>query len=80
MTIDKAYNNFTWRLQKLYPKISEQEIRICVLLKISINPQSIATLLLRSRQAMDSARKKLYKVTHNQDGTASMWDDLIKAF
>lgn len=78
--IDKAYNNFTWRLQKLYPKISEQEIRICVLLKISINPQSIATLLLRSRQAMDSARKKLYKVTHNQDGTASMWDDLIKAF
>lgn len=78
--IDKTYNNFTWRLQKLYPKISEQEIRICVLLKISINPQSIATLLLRSRQAMDSARKKLYRVTHNQDGTAAMWDDFIKTF
>lgn len=78
--IDKTYNNFTWRLQKLYPKISEQEIRICVLLKISINPQCIANLLLRSRQAMDSARKKLYKVTHNQDGTASMWDNFIKTF
>lgn len=78
--IDKTYNNFTWRLQKLYPKISEQEIRICVLLKISINPQYIANLLLRSRQTMDSARKKLYKVTHNQHGTAAMWDDFIKAF
>lgn len=78
--IDKTYNNFTWRLQKLYPKISEQEIRICVLLKISINPQYIANLLSRSRQAMDSARKKLYQVTHSQDGTAKMWDDFIKTF
>ena len=78
--LDKTYNNFTWRLQKLYPKISEQEIRICVLLKISINPQYIANLLSRSRQAIDSSRKKLYKSTHNQDGTAKMWDEFIKAF
>lgn len=78
--LDKTYNNFTWRLQKLYPKISEQEIRICVLLKISINPLYIANLLSRSRQAIDSSRKKLYKCTHNQDGTAKMWDEFIKAF
>lgn len=78
--IDKTYNNFTWRLQKLYPKISEQEIRICVLLKISINPQYIANLLSRSRQAIDSSRKKLYRATHNQDGTAKMWDDFIRNF
>lgn len=80
LAIDKTYNNFTWRLQKLYPKISEQEIRICVLLKISIRPQYIANLILRSRQAVDSSRKKLYKVTHNQNGTAAMWDNFIKSF
>lgn len=80
VSINKTYNDFTWRLQKLYPKISEQEIRVCMLLKISVNPQYIANLLSRSRQAIDSSREKLYKVTHNQEGTARMWDEFIREF
>lgn len=78
--IDKTYNNFTWRLQSLYPQISEQEVHLCVLSKISMPPLCIANLLARSKQAISSSRKKLYEVTHNQSGKPNMWDDFIRNF
>lgn len=78
--IDQTYNNFTWRLQSLYPQISEQELRICLLLKISIPPKSIAMLTAHSRQSISSSRKKLYETTHNQEGKPKMWDDFISNF
>lgn len=78
--LDKTYNNFTWRLQMLYPSISEQELHICILLKLSITPMAIANLTLRTKQAVSTARKKLYEKTHNQPGTPSMWDDFIRDF
>lgn len=78
--IDQTYNNFTWRLQSLYPKISEQELRISVLLKISIPPKGIAELTAHSKQSISSSRKKLYEITHNQEGKPNMWDDFIQEF
>lgn len=78
--IDQTYNNFTWRLQSLYPQISEQELRICLLLKISIPPRGIAELTAHSKQSISSSRKKLYEVTHNQAGKPNMWDDFIMNF
>jgi tetratricopeptide (TPR) repeat protein len=79
-TINKTYNNFTERLQILYPSISEHEIRICILLKMSIPPTSIANLTARSKQAITSSRKKLYEKTHNQVGTPDLWDSFIQNF
>ncbi len=78
--INQTYNNFTWRLQSLYPQISEQELRICLLLKISIPPKGIAELTAHSKQSISSSRKKLYEVTHNQNGRPNMWDDFILNF
>lgn len=78
--IDRTYNNFTKRLQILYPGISEHEIHICILLKIAIPPTSIANLTARSKQAITSSRKKLYEKTHNQVGTPDLWDNFIQGF
>ena len=78
--IDQTYDNFSWRLQSLYPSISEQELRICLLLKISIPPTCIAALTAHTKQSISSSRKKLYEVTHNQSGKPSQWDDFIRQF
>lgn len=78
--IDKAYNNFTERLINFYPNISQQEMRISILIKIGISPMGIALLTDRSKQAITSARKSLYKKTHNQEGKAEDWDNFIRQF
>lgn len=78
--INQTYNNFTWRLQSLYPQISEQELRICILLKISIPPKGIAEVTAHSKQSISSSRKKLYEVTHNEVGKPNLWDEFIQKF
>lgn len=78
--LDRTYNNFTERLIEFYPNISTHEIRICMLLKMGIPPISIADLTARSKQAINSSRKKLYERTHNQTGTPDLWDKFIQKF
>lgn len=78
--IDRTYNNFTERLRQFYPNISVHEIHICMLLKMGIPPISIANLTARSKQAINSSRKKLYEKTHNQKGTPELWDKFIQKF
>lgn len=78
--LDRTYNNFTERLVRFYPNISMHEIRICMLLKIGIPPISIADLTARSKQAINSSRKKLYERTHNQAGAPDLWDKFIQKF
>lgn len=80
IAINKTYNDFTKRLRDLYPQISEHEIHICILLKMSIPPTNIADITARSKQAINSSRKKLYEKTHNQIGTPSLWDSFIQSF
>lgn len=80
ITLNSTYDNFTQRLQDLYPKISEHELKICILLKISIPPLGIAKLVARSKQAVTSSRKKLYEKIHNKPGTPDLWDEFIRNF
>lgn len=80
VVINRTYNNFTGRLQTLYPSISEHELRICMLIKIAIPPVGIAKLTAHSKQAITSSRKKLYEKTHNQPGTPDLWDNFIQNF
>lgn len=78
--IDRTYNHFTERLRQFYPSISVHEIHICMLLKMGIPPISIANLTARSKQAINSSRKKLYEKTHGQAGTPELWDKFIQKF
>ncbi len=78
--INRTYDNFTGRLQMLYPNISEHELRICMLIKIAIPPMGIAKLTAHSKQAITSSRKKLYEKTHNQPGKPELWDEFIQMF
>lgn len=75
--IDNTYHNFTDKLYTLYPQLSLLELRICFLIKISMQVKDIAKLLNRSKPAISAARIRLYKKIHKTDGTVEMLDKFI---
>lgn len=75
--IDKTYHNFTDHLYTLYPQLSLLELRICYLIKISMQVKDIANLLNRSKSAISIARTRLYKKIHRTEGTVEMLDQFI---
>lgn len=75
--IDITYSNFTNRLYTLYPQLSLVELRICYLIKISLQVKEIAQLVNRSKPAISIARTRLYKKIHGKEGTVDMMDKFI---
>lgn len=65
--IDATYPFFTIKLYNLYPRLSQQELRICYLIKISLPNKDIATLLNRTPSAITKARVRLYVKIYGKD-------------
>lgn len=53
------------------------EVKVCLLIKIGLSPQQIATITIRSKQAITSIRKRLYKKVFNEEGSTEQWDSFI---
>lgn len=77
--IDETYNQFSQRLQELYP-VTDIELKVCLLLKIGLSPLQIAIITIRSKQAISSIRKRLYKKLFNDDGNTEQLDSFIRNF
>lgn len=77
--IDETYTQFSQRLQELYP-VTDIELKVCLLLKIGLSPQQIAIITIRSKQAISSTRKRLYKKLFNDDGDTEQLDSFIRNF
>lgn len=75
--IDLTYPRFTDRLLTLYPKLSEIELRICYLIKISLPLKTIAQMLNRSNSGITNARIRMYKKLKGKDGKAEFFDQFI---
>ena len=77
-TLNGIYPNLVSSLNDLC-SISEQEIRICLLIKCNIRPIDIASFVNRSKEAISSNRRRLYKKAFGKDGGAQDWDNIIRA-
>ena len=75
-TIDSLYEGFTEKLRNLY-NLNEQEYSVCLLIKINIPPIDIAKLTNRSKEAISSTRRRLYKKVFGTKGSPKDWDDII---
>lgn len=71
-----AFPGFTSKLHSLH-KLSEIEYRVCLLLKIKISPNEMATLLNKSQSAISSIRSRLYQKVFGKKGGAKDWDTFI---
>lgn len=75
--IDTAYPQFTGRLYELYPKLSQRELHLCYLIKLSLSCMSMTHVLICTPSAITQARKRLYKKMSGRDGTGEDLDKLI---
>ena len=75
--INNTYPNFTEQLYVLNPQLSENELRICYLIKIRMSVKDIANILHRSVSAISNSRARLYKKIHGSNGNGEMLDLFI---
>ena len=74
--VNSVYTNFTERLYSLC-KLSNHEFRVCLLVKVRVQPKDIATLTAHSKEGIATTRSRLYQKVFGQKGSSKEWDDFV---
>ncbi|MBQ6405555.1 MAG: hypothetical protein IJJ62_01755 [Prevotella sp.] len=74
--VDNVYMGFSEKLYSLY-RMSEQDYRVSLLIKIRMQPKDIATLTAHSKESIASTRSRLYQKVFGKKGSTKDWDDFI---
>lgn len=74
--VNQVYTGFTSKLYSLYP-MSEQDLRVCLLIKVRVQPKDIATLTAHSKESVASTRSRLYHKVFGRKGSTRDWDEFI---
>ena len=74
--LGETFPNFREKLYASY-NFSEQEYRICVLIKMGIPPSMMSTLLATSKSNITQSRQRMQQKVFNGRGTAKDWDRFI---
>ena len=75
--IDIAYPQFTDRLYELCSKLSQRELYICYLIKLSLSCMSMTRILVCTPSAITQTRKRLYKKISGREGTGEDLDKIV---
>ena len=78
--IDLTYDNFNTPLKTIYPKISEQEIRVCNLVKVGFSVEQMAIAMNCTQFNTYNIRTRLYKKMTAKNGSSKDMDKLISYF
>lgn len=78
--VNSTYPEFRERLKRKIPKLSEQEWRMCCLIKMDVPPSVTAMLLCCTNQAISMRRVRLYQKMTGEKGTPELCDALIRTF
>jgi tetratricopeptide (TPR) repeat protein len=76
-TIDGLYPDFIHHLKILFPKIKEDDLRVCCLKKIDVPVNRIADILSKSSQGISNQRSRLYEKLTGHKGTATDLDKFL---
>ena len=74
--VNSVYTGFPERLYSLY-RMSDQDYRVSLLIKVRIQPKDIATLTAHSKESVASTRSRLYQKVFGQKGSSKDWDDFV---
>ena len=78
--VSGTYPGFRERLKRKIPKLSEQEWRMCCLIKMDVPPSVTAMLLCCTNQAISMRRVRLYQKMTGEKGTPELCDAFIRDF
>lgn len=74
----KEYPKFKEELNTLSYRLTEQEYRVSLLLKLNLTPSEIASLICKTKESVTSIRRRLYnKVFDDVKGKPEYWDRFI---
>ena len=74
--VNGVYDGFSDKLNSLC-RMSEQEMRVSLLIKLRMLPKDIATLTAHSKESVASTRSRLYQKVFGKKGSTRDWDDFI---
>lgn len=74
--VNSVYSNFAERLYSLC-KLSGHEYRVCLLVKLRMQPKDIGTLTAHSKEGIATTRSRLYQKVFGKKGSSKEWDDFI---
>ena len=74
--IDMHYDNFTIRIMSMH-RLSDFELRICMLIKLDFKVKEIAVLTCHTPMAVTAARRRLYEKLFCEKGAPGKLDDFI---
>ena len=74
--INPAYLTFFERLYSLHTP-NENELHVCILLKLQFRQADIARLLQLKPESISSIRRRLYQKVTGSKGSPEMWDKII---
>ena len=74
--VNGVYDGFSDKLNSLC-RMSEQEMRVSLLIKLRMQPKDIATLTAHSKESVASTRSRLYQKVFGKKGSTRDWDDFI---
>lgn len=75
--LNKAYDDFTLRLKKLYPAISDTELKACMLTRIEVPANQITRILKYNSSVL---RPRLFKKFFKKEGSTEAFVDFITSF
>ena len=78
--IDSIYPDFTERLYKLCPSLSDKDLQVCYLTKLGMSPSDISRVLKQSRQAITNIRKRIMQKMEGIAPEFSNFDHFIEDF
>jgi len=74
--VNSVYDGFSTKLYSLY-RMSEQDMRVSMLIKLRMSPKDIAILTAHSKESVASTRSRLYQKVFGKKGSTRDWDDFI---
>lgn len=74
--IDRTYKGFTANLCKLH-NLSDYELKVCLLIKINVQPQDMAKLTNHTKESITATRRRLYEKVFHEKGSPKLWDEFI---
>ena len=78
--IDSIYPDFTDRLHKLCPTLSDRDLQVCYLAKLGMSPSDISRVLKQTRQAITNIRKRIMQKIEQITPNSSNFDHFIEDF
>lgn len=74
--VNEVYTGFADKLYSLC-RMSAQDYRVSLLIKIRLQPKDIATLTAHSKESVASTRSRLYQKVFGKKGSTKDWDDFV---